>query len=84
MLGSQVSAWGRETLHAWLRLDRYTLATLLSFYNKLLLGHDTVWHVMGEPFPAPLFMSGVQFAMQVAEPMPSDSPCMKKYMPHTA
>jgi len=42
----------------------YTLATLLSFYNKLLLGHDTVWHVMGEPFPAPLFMSGVQFAMQ--------------------
>jgi solute carrier family 35 protein C2 len=45
--------------------DRYTLGTVLSFYNKMLVGKDS--RIFNEePFPAPLFMAGMQFAMQHA------------------
>eukprot|EP00195_Chlamydomonas_chlamydogama_P011097 CAMPEP_0202891508 /NCGR_PEP_ID=MMETSP1392-20130828/1552_1 /ASSEMBLY_ACC=CAM_ASM_000868 /TAXON_ID=225041 /ORGANISM="Chlamydomonas chlamydogama, Strain SAG 11-48b" /LENGTH=439 /DNA_ID=CAMNT_0049575287 /DNA_START=181 /DNA_END=1500 /DNA_ORIENTATION=- len=40
----------------------YTLSTALSSYNKLLLGKNH--GIFGKAFPAPLFMSAVQFALQ--------------------
>jgi len=41
----------------------YFLGTSLTFYNKLLVGKDSKMF-NHEPFPAPLFMASIQFAMQ--------------------
>jgi solute carrier family 35 protein C2 len=44
-------------------LFRYFLSTFLGLYNKQLLGKDHGLYGKGA-FPAPLLMSGVQFAFQ--------------------
>ena len=43
----------------------YFLSTVLTLYNKVLLGHKKGLFG-GSGFPAPLFMTGLQFAIQWA------------------
>jgi len=55
--------WGRCLRTCFFIGVWYVLSTCLTLYNKLLLSKDDNLLDQG-PFPAPLFMTGVQFAFQ--------------------